>query len=301
MKVQFKFVAKKRDNSSKGFFKFRNKQKKDNKNINMADPLAATSKVEQVQTSSLTRFSNPSTAQHGQAALNPPAASNPAAAVTPTAGQEGARTPNTANRAPSQRQRAPSSADDKDEGMEGWKPASRNQAIDMDTLRCKIGKGFEVQVGKRTVIEPNVTIIAEGGSIIIGVDNIISEGTWIINKSDKGEPLVIGNGNLFEPNASFVLFFFCSVQYQKKKKNDTGHVLFYFFLSGCNFNFFFFDRGYFFFIFIFCNFKKKLGHVKQGVVIGNGCVIGPRVMVIQNTRIRKDIVVFGDNMMHEHH
>jgi len=134
----------------------------------------------------------------------------------------------------------------------------KNQAIDMDTIRLKIGKGFEVQVGKRTVIEPNVTLIADGGSVIIGADNIISEGTCIINKSDKGEAIQIGNGNLFEPNARI-----------EAAKIGAFNV-----------------------------FGAKC-HVKQGVVIGNGCVIGPRVMVIQNTRIRQDIVVFGDNMMHE--
>ena len=57
-------------------------------------------------------------------------------------------------------------------------------------------------IGKNTIIGPGVNIIAEKGSITIGNNNIISEGTLIINKSK--EEMVIGDGNVFECGASYV-------------------------------------------------------------------------------------------------
>eukprot|EP00047_Mylnosiga_fluctuans_P004568 m.235302 g.235302 ORF g.235302 m.235302 type:complete len:171 (+) comp12799_c0_seq1:149-661(+) len=55
----------------------------------------------------------------------------------------------------------------------------------------------QITIGAGTVIHPAVTIIAEGGPIIIGDNNLIEEQTVIINKS-TGSVLVIGNGNVFE-------------------------------------------------------------------------------------------------------
>lgn len=40
-------------------------------------------------------------------------------------------------------------------------------------------------------------------------------------------------------------------------------------------------------------------HVMSGALIGTGCVICPRVMIIAKKRIRDCMVVFGDNMVHE--
>jgi len=40
-------------------------------------------------------------------------------------------------------------------------------------------------------------------------------------------------------------------------------------------------------------------HVMSGAEIHNGCVIGPRVMVIQNKIIPDCMIIFGENMMHE--
>jgi len=54
------------------------------------------------------------------------------------------------------------------------------------------------------VIGPGVNIIAEKGSIHIGDNNIISEGTLIINKNK--DKLVIGNGNRFECGARIEAF-----------------------------------------------------------------------------------------------
>merc|ERR1712083_601059 len=40
-------------------------------------------------------------------------------------------------------------------------------------------------------------------------------------------------------------------------------------------------------------------HVMSGALIGTGCVVCPRVMIIAKKRIRDCMVVFGDNMVHE--
>merc|ERR1712154_569967 len=101
-----------------------------------------------------------------------------------------------------------------------------------------------------------VNIIAEKGSIHIGDNNIISEGTLIINKNK--EKLVIGNGNVFE----------CGARIEAAKINDYNV------------------------------FGAKC-HVMSGALIGTGCVICPRVMIIAKKRIRDCMVVFGDNMVHE--
>merc|ERR1712244_122284 len=101
-----------------------------------------------------------------------------------------------------------------------------------------------------------VNIIAEKGTITIGDNNIISEGTLIINKST--EELLIGNGNVFE----------CGARIEAAKINDYNV------------------------------FGAKC-HVMSGALIGTGCVICPRVMIIAKKRIRDCMVVFGDNMIHE--
>ena len=81
-------------------------------------------------------------------------------------------------------------------------------AIWSEHFRARTAPNTEILIGKNTVIGPGVNIIAEKGSIHIGDNNIISEGTLIINKSK--EKLVIGDGNRFECGASLVLSSFCS-------------------------------------------------------------------------------------------
>ena len=71
-------------------------------------------------------------------------------------------------------------------------------------FRARTVQGTAIYIGKNTIIGPGVNIIAEKGNITIGDNNIISEGTLIINKNR--EELVIGNGNVFECGASFVYF-----------------------------------------------------------------------------------------------
>merc|ERR1712130_900477 len=116
--------------------------------------------------------------------------------------------------------------------------------------------GTQIFIGKNTIIGPGVNIIAEKGTITIGDNNIISEGSLIINKST--EELVIGNGNVFE----------CGARIEAAKINDYNV------------------------------FGAKC-HVMSGAMIGTGCVICPRVMIIAKKRIRDCMVVFGDNMVHE--
>eukprot|EP00486_Rosalina_sp_Unknown_P003162 CAMPEP_0201574172 /NCGR_PEP_ID=MMETSP0190_2-20130828/18472_1 /ASSEMBLY_ACC=CAM_ASM_000263 /TAXON_ID=37353 /ORGANISM="Rosalina sp." /LENGTH=293 /DNA_ID=CAMNT_0048002039 /DNA_START=21 /DNA_END=902 /DNA_ORIENTATION=+ len=123
-------------------------------------------------------------------------------------------------------------------------------------FRARTVQGTSIYIGKNTIIGPGVNIIAEKGTITIGDNNIISEGTLIINKNK--EELVIGNGNVFE----------CGARIEAAKINDYNV------------------------------FGAKC-HVMSGALIGTGCVICPRVMIIAKKRIRDCMVVFGDNMVHE--
>ncbi len=45
---------------------------------------------------------------------------------------------------------------------------------------------FSLKQGTRTLIHPNVKIIAQAGPIFIGENNLIEEQTIIINKYTKG-------------------------------------------------------------------------------------------------------------------
>lgn len=137
-----------------------------------------------------------------------------------------------------------------------WTSAQKQPAIWSD-FRPKTQKPYEIFIGKRTVIGPGVTIIAEKGSIEIGPDNIISENTLIINKSKDNKKLVIGTGNVFE----------CNSRIEAASVGDYNV------------------------------FGAKC-YVHEGAVIGNGCVIGARVMVVSNRKVRNNMIIFGDNMMY---
>ncbi|KAI8071636.1 trimeric LpxA-like protein [Gongronella butleri] len=54
----------------------------------------------------------------------------------------------------------------------------------------------EVAIGNGTVLHPKCRIIAEGGPIYIGKNNIIEENCILFNKNVS--PLVIGDDNVFE-------------------------------------------------------------------------------------------------------
>ena len=107
--------------------------------------------------------------------------------------------------------------------------------------RCFVVKTLVtlLYLGANTVVHPNVRILAEGGPIIIGEDNLIKEGTTIINKSacvhacacvrvcmcvhvcvcvffisffrkqesDQRRALIIGNGNVFDVGVCILPYF----------------------------------------------------------------------------------------------
>jgi dynactin-6 len=64
----------------------------------------------------------------------------------------------------------------------------------------------DVTIGTRTLVHPNVKIIAQAGPIIIGENNVIEEQTVIVNKSPDNDPnnsskqilMIIGDNNVFE-------------------------------------------------------------------------------------------------------
>jgi len=79
--------------------------------------------------------------------------------------------------------------------------AQQNQLkIDKGSIVCQeteiVG---EVTIGAGTVVHPKASIIAEGGPIIIGANNIIEEHVTIKNpKSANYVTLTIGTNNMFE-------------------------------------------------------------------------------------------------------
>ncbi|XP_039255292.2 dynactin subunit 6-like [Styela clava] len=72
-----------------------------------------------------------------------------------------------------------------------------------DTVVCVNAeiKG-DVTIGSKTIIHPKARICAQDGPIIIGEGNLIEEQSLIINKNipgeTEGQPLIIGNYNVFE-------------------------------------------------------------------------------------------------------
>ena len=117
----------------------------------------------------------------------------------------------------------------------------------------------------------------EGSKIYIGKNTVVQPGAQII--AEKGT-IIIGENNIISEGVSIV------------NKSNEDMVIGNGNLFECN-----------------CRVEAaKIGdynvfgpkcHVMQESHIGVGCVICPRVMIIQKKRIRDSIVVFGDNMMHE--
>ncbi|KAH8551039.1 trimeric LpxA-like protein [Umbelopsis sp. PMI_123] len=54
----------------------------------------------------------------------------------------------------------------------------------------------EITIGAGTVLHPRCRVVAEGGPIIFGANNIVEENAVIFNKNTT--PLVIGDDNVFE-------------------------------------------------------------------------------------------------------
>ncbi len=63
-------------------------------------------------------------------------------------------------------------------------PNETNVSICQGALVCedRVELVGDVTIGARTLVHPNVKIIAEAGPIIIGENNLIEEQTTIINK-----------------------------------------------------------------------------------------------------------------------
>ena len=60
----------------------------------------------------------------------------------------------------------------------------------------------EVSTGFRTIVHPLARIIARGGPIVIGDNNIIEEKVEIVNDSEEEQVMIIGNGNTFQAGCS---------------------------------------------------------------------------------------------------
>jgi len=77
--------------------------------------------------------------------------------------------------------------------------AQLNLKLDKRSIVCQeteiVG---EVIIGAGTVVHPKASIIAEGGPIIIGENNIIEEHVIIRNLKVNNKPLTIGSNNMFE-------------------------------------------------------------------------------------------------------
>ncbi|KAL6050695.1 Dynactin subunit 6, variant 2 [Balamuthia mandrillaris] len=58
-----------------------------------------------------------------------------------------------------------------------------------------------IRIGKGTVLHPKCRVIAEGGPIHIGSNNIVEELACIHNRSTTGETLEIGDNNAIEIGA----------------------------------------------------------------------------------------------------
>ncbi|XP_034829906.1 dynactin subunit 6 [Maniola hyperantus] len=121
----------------------------------------------------------------------------------------------------------------------------------------------DITIGGGTVIHPRVTIIAEGGPIIIAEYCIIEEYSTIIHKkSDKQEnppkPLFIGAHNVFEVGC--------------KLESPFGHV-------GEN------------------NVFECKSYVGVDVKVGSGCVIGAACRLTVPQSLQDNTVIWGS----EHH
>ena len=86
--------------------------------------------------------------------------------------------------------------------------SSGNFKIAKDAVVCSEAQLVgDVTIGSRTVIHPTARILAEGGPIVIGDNNLIQEKVTIINskpsnvESSNVRCMIIGNGNVFEVGA----------------------------------------------------------------------------------------------------
>lgn len=90
--------------------------------------------------------------------------------------------------------------------------AGANPVLPMDSVIIQPGAAVcadaeiigDVRIGAGTVVHPRCRILAQGGPVIIGENNIIEELTVVVNPNRQGAqptPMVIGSGNWFEVGA----------------------------------------------------------------------------------------------------
>lgn len=113
----------------------------------------------------------------------------------------------------------------------------------------------DVTIGARTVIHPKARVIAEGGPIIIGDNNLIEEHVSIVNRafgSGNQTVLIIGNNNVFEVGA-----------HSEAVKIGDHNVL----ESKC--------------------------HVGRQTQLSNGCIIGTMCMINTHEILPQNTVIYG--------
>lgn len=113
----------------------------------------------------------------------------------------------------------------------------------------------DIRVGAGCVIHPKALLLAEGGPILLGRDNIVEEQSIIINRpspSAPGAAMRIGDSNHFHVG--------CQVLATAVGNSNAFHVR---------------------------------SEVSEGSVVGNGCVIGAAVKVAPNTTVPDATMVYG--------
>jgi len=116
----------------------------------------------------------------------------------------------------------------------------------------------DITIGDGCIVHPKACILAEGGPIVIGTNNIIEEQVTIKNsveaqEADKVKVITIGNNNIFEVAAHVEALLI---------GND--------------------------------NVIECKAHLGPGTVIGNGCVIGSTQIVSSKDNIVDNTVLFGN-------
>ncbi|XP_065841673.1 dynactin subunit 6-like [Oscarella lobularis] len=119
----------------------------------------------------------------------------------------------------------------------------------------------DVTIGTGTVVHPKARILAEGGPIVIGENNLIEEQTVIRNRklSDDeeevtgGHVMIIGQNNVFEVGSC------CEALYVGKN-----------------------------------NIMEPKSHVGPRIKISDGCIIGAKCYVNSFEMLETNTVIYGD-------
>ncbi|XP_014255926.1 dynactin subunit 6 [Cimex lectularius] len=112
-----------------------------------------------------------------------------------------------------------------------------------------------ISIGPRSVIHPKASIIAEGGPVIMGENNIVEEQCIIEHKpkeNDRPNTLMIGSHNIFEVG--------CNI---KAKVIGDNNV-----------------------------FEAKC-YVGPDIEVGNGCIIGAGVRLVYKEKLPDNVIITG--------